>query len=73
MVHNPGGDWHPGRGDNPIYIYIYHIYRVCNPSYPFLMPFIGVITPVRSSKGPSCKPTIEDCLCRKAKNYVTHQ
>ena len=19
MVHNPGGDWHPGRGDNPIY------------------------------------------------------
>ncbi len=20
MVHNPGGDWHPGRGDNPIYI-----------------------------------------------------
>ena len=17
MVHNPGGDWHPGRGDNP--------------------------------------------------------
>ena len=19
MVHNPGGDWHPGRGDNPRY------------------------------------------------------
>ena len=19
MVHNPGGDWHPGRGDNPSY------------------------------------------------------
>ena len=19
MVHNPGGDWHPGRGDNPTY------------------------------------------------------
>ena len=19
MVHNPGGDWHPGRGDNPNY------------------------------------------------------
>ena len=19
MVHNPGGDWNPGRGDNPIY------------------------------------------------------
>ena len=17
MVHNPGGDWHPGKGDNP--------------------------------------------------------
>ena len=47
------------------------IYRVCNPSYTFLMPFIGVITPVRTSKGPSCKPTIESCLSRKAKNYVT--
>ena len=21
MVHNPGGDWQPGRGDNPNYIY----------------------------------------------------
>ena len=21
MVHNPGGDWHPGRGDNPTYIF----------------------------------------------------
>ena len=20
MVHNPGGDWNPGRGDNPTYI-----------------------------------------------------
>ena len=20
MVHNPGGDWNPGRGDNPSYI-----------------------------------------------------
>ena len=20
MVHNPGGHWHPGKGDNPIYI-----------------------------------------------------
>ena len=19
MFHNPGGDWHPGRGDNPRY------------------------------------------------------
>ena len=19
MVHNPGGDWHPGQGDNPNY------------------------------------------------------
>ena len=19
MVHNPGGDWHPGKGDNPKY------------------------------------------------------
>ena len=23
---NPGGDWNPGRGDNPIYTYIYIIY-----------------------------------------------
>ena len=20
MVHNPGGDWHPGKGDDPKYI-----------------------------------------------------
>ena len=20
MVHNPGGDWNPGRGDNPSYM-----------------------------------------------------
>ena len=20
MVHNPGGDWNPGRGDNPTYV-----------------------------------------------------
>ena len=20
MFHNPGGDWHPGQGDNPIYM-----------------------------------------------------
>ena len=19
IVHNPGGDWHPGKGDNPTY------------------------------------------------------
>ena len=24
MVHNPGGDWNPGRGDNPTHIYQNH-------------------------------------------------
>ena len=27
MFHNPGGDWHPGRGDNPTY----HIYSAPAP------------------------------------------
>ena len=22
MFHNPGGDWHPGKGDNPNYTYM---------------------------------------------------
>ena len=22
MVHNPGGDWHPGKGDNPTYMFV---------------------------------------------------
>ncbi len=34
MVHNPGGDWHPGRGGRPnliyLYIYIYGLYG-CQP------------------------------------------
>ena len=30
MVHNPGGDWNPGKGDNPSFIPI--LYRVSAPS-----------------------------------------
>ena len=29
MVHNPGGDWNPGQGDNPSYL-------MCNVE--FLLP-----------------------------------
>ena len=50
MVHNPGGDWHPGQGDNPIlYIYIYQytmkthvscILRGYDPYFLGLKPFM---------------------------------
>ena len=29
-------------------------YKSYNPSYPFIRPFIGVITPLITSRGPSC-------------------
>ena len=25
VYNNPGGDWNPGQGDNPIYIFVFHI------------------------------------------------
>ncbi len=25
MDHNPGGDWYPGRGDNPTYVGLVHV------------------------------------------------
>ena len=32
MVHNPGGDWHPGRGDDPNYedcSNIFYAFTIC--------------------------------------------
>ena len=37
MVHNPGGDWHPGRGDNPSYVCLYR--RVGEPCHVKLGKF----------------------------------
>ena len=28
MSHDPGGDWHPGKGDNPTYTIICHVCQV---------------------------------------------
>ena len=48
MVHNPGGDWHPGRGDNPSYrvprmpvmTRIMKHLQVGNPELNLLLPML---------------------------------
>ena len=47
MVHNPGGDWHPGKGDNPRY----------NPTYRGY--FTSFIT---GSGAPACKASENEWL-----------
>ena len=42
-------------GPLPSYKWSYKsIYRGYNPSYPFIRPFIGVITPFITGRGPPC-------------------
>ena len=51
--------WRVQGGPLPSYKWSYKsIYRGYNPSYPFIRPFIGVITLLITSKGPPCS-----CFC----------
>ena len=47
MVHNPGGDWHPGKGDNPRYIYLHENHQ--------FQPNVGKYTSPMDPMGPYIK------------------